>query len=158
MIDKLTGKEAMGMVKSVEGVFKNVPHLPKGVVDFLVSVAPWLTGLGGVLSIYGGVTSLFLTGRRNELMMYIDRYAGVNSAYFAVLGLFALVVGVLYLMAFKPLKAMKMTGWMYLFWGNVLGIVQGIASLLFGFGGIVGTVIGAAIGFYFLFEVKPRYK
>lgn len=158
MIDKLTSKEAIGVVKSVEGVFKGVPHLPKGVVDFLVSIAPWLTGLGGVLSIYGGVTSLFLTGRRNELMMYIDRYAGVNSAYFTVVAVFALLVGVLYLMAFKPLKAMKMTGWMYLFWGNVLGVVQGIVSLLFGFGGIVGTIIGAAIGFYFLFEVKPRYK
>lgn len=158
MIDTLTGKEAMGVVKSVEGVFKSVPHLPKGVVDFLVSIAPWLTGLGGVLSMYAGVTSLFLTGRRNELMMYIDRYAGVNSAYFTVVAVFALLVGALYLMAFKPLKAMKMTGWMYLFWGNVIGIVQGVASLFFGFGGIVGTVIGAAIGFYFLFEVKPRYK
>ena len=158
MIDKLTGKEATGVVKSVEGVFKGLPHLPKGFVDFLVSIAPWLTGLAGVMSVYGGVTSLFMSGRRNELMMYIDRYAGVNTAYFTVLGVFALLVGVLYLMAFKPLKAMKMTGWMYLFWGNVLGIAQGIASLLFGFGGIVGTVIGAAIGFYFLFEVKARYK
>lgn len=158
MLDKLTGKEAVGLVKSFEGVFKGLPHLPKGVVDFLVSIAPWLVGLGGVMSLFSGISSLFLTGRRSELWMYMDRYAGVNSTYFTVVAVFALVVGALYLMAFKPLKDMKITGWMYLFWGNILGIAQGLAGIVFGFGGIIGTVIGAAIGFYFLFEVKPRYK
>lgn len=158
MVDKMTGKDATELVKKIETAFKGLPHLPKGVVDFLVAIAPWAVGLAGVMSIVSGLGSLVATGRQNALWMALDRYAGVNSTYFTIAGIFTLVLGALYLMAFSPLKAHKMTGWMYLFWANVLGIIQSVLGVVFGFGGIVGTVIGAAIGLYFLFEVKPRYK
>jgi len=158
MLDKLTGKEATGLVGSFEGVFKGLPHLPKGVIDFLVSIAPWLAGLGGLLSLFSGISSVFMTSRRNEFWAYVDRYAGVNSAYFTVIGVVAILLGLLYLMAFTPLKNKKLSGWMYLFWGQLLSILSGVAGLVFGYGGIVGTLIGAAIGFYVLFEVKASYK
>lgn len=159
MIDKLTGKEATGLVASFEGVFKGLPHLPKAWVDFLVKVAPWLTGLGGVMSVIGGLQMMVMSGRRSALWSMIDSYAGIGRSYFVVAGAMMLLMGVLYLMAFKPLKANKMTGWMYIFWGQVLSVVMGVVSMVYSYGGgIVGTLIGAAIGFYILFEVKPRYK
>lgn len=157
-MNQLTGKEAQGFVGKFEGVFKGLPHLPKGIVDFLVSVSPWLAGLGGIFGVYGGLTALFFSQRRGAMWQYVETYSGVWSGYFTMTAVFSLLTGALFLMAFSPLKNRKLNGWMLLFWANILSLIQAIASMIFGYGGLIGTLIGAAIGFYVLFEIKKSYK
>jgi hypothetical protein len=153
----LTDKGAMAFMSSFEAVFKSVPHLPKGVVNFLVSVAPWLAGLSGILSLYGGVTNLFFSNRVG-MATTLKAITGINPAYFTIAGVIAILTGLLMLMAFTPLRNRKLVGWMYLFWVTVLSFTQNVIGLLMGVGGLVGTLIGAAIGFYLVFELKSAYK
>lgn len=157
-MDKLTGKEAQGFVGKFETVFKGLPHLPKGIVEFLVSITPWLAGLGGIGNVYGGLTGLFFSQRRAGMWQYVKAYSGIGNGYFIATSILSLLTGALLLMAFTPLKGRKLNGWMFLFWVNILGLVQSVISMVFGYGGLVGTLIGAAIGFYVLFEVKKSYK
>jgi hypothetical protein len=83
---------------------------------------------------------------------------GINPAYFTIAGVIAILTGLLMLMAFTPLRNRKLVGWMYLFWVTVLSFTQNVIGLLMGVGGLVGTLIGAAIGFYLVFELKSAYK
>ena len=66
----------------------------------------------------------------------------------------------IYLLAFTGLKAVKKVGWNWLFIGSVVNVVYGIVVLFTDYGGVghlIGAVIGAAIGWYFLFQIRDRY-
>ncbi|PIZ97017.1 MAG: hypothetical protein COX79_03875 [Candidatus Levybacteria bacterium CG_4_10_14_0_2_um_filter_36_16] len=58
----------------------------------------------------------------------------------------------LLLMAFPGTKARKMSGWNLLFWSEAVSAVSAVVSMAF------GGVVGAAIGFYILFQIKSHYK
>lgn len=153
----LTGKEAQNLVSQFEGIFKTLPHLPKGLIDFLVNIMAYLAGLGGIFSLLGGI-SMILNSSNTYGMMGWMRLAGLNPSYFIITGVFQLLSGALLLMAFNPLKGKKLEGWMFLFWVTILGVIQQVVSLLLGGGGIVGMVISVLISFYIIFELKPSYK
>jgi hypothetical protein len=56
-------------------------------------------------------------------------------------------------MAIPGLFARKATGWRFMYWAQLVGVVSNLASL-----NIMGAIIGAIIGFYFLFQIKSHYK
>ncbi len=155
MIDPLVNKQAQEMIKPIEDVFKSLPHLPKGLNEFFVKIAPWLTGLGGIFGILGGLSSLSGGGAASK---FLSNFVGVSSTYFLLSGLVSIVSGVLLLFAFNHLRNKKIEGWMLLFWSDVLAIVQSVLSIVYVGSGIVSSVIGLAIGFYILFEIKPFYN
>jgi hypothetical protein len=73
--------------------------------------------------------------------------------------LLGIVSAVLLLMAFPGLKARVKKGWNFVFYSQVISVIGGVAMAVLGYPyGIVGTIIGAAIGFYILFEVRSHYK
>src|SRR5260221_11599349 len=154
MLDKLTGQEAMDFVAKVQEPFKSLPHLPKGVVEFFVKVAPWLALLGAVLGLISGPVVGLLGGLASLFTL---------SPLFLIWTLLTVVItlfnSVLLLYAFKPLKAQELKGWVFLFWSNVLSIVQGVLGLFWGGSGssFVGTLLRIVIGLYILFEMKPFY-
>ena len=51
-----------------------------------------------------------------------------------------------------------MEGWMYLFWAELLAVVQSVVVVVYVGGGFVGAIIGLLIGFYILFELRSAYK
>lgn len=156
MLEQLTGPAAMKLISQVEQPFKGLPHLPKGLVDFLVGIAPWLVGLGGILSILAALSSFgAATGVQSSVWMQL---AGVSPVYFVLTGVVELVSGALMLMAFNPLKAKQLKGWVYMFWLQLINIAQMVIGIAFASSSIIGLVIGVAIGMYFLFELKPAYK
>ncbi len=158
MLDFLTGKPAVKYMDQVGQVFKQIPHLPKEIVNLLVSVVPWLALLGGVLGAIGAVTTV-LGGSavyRASWMM-----AGVGSGYslyIIIAAVFSAVMAALLLMAFAPLKDKKAAGWAFLFWANVISIAQNLVGLVLWHGSIVGIILSVAIGLYLLYEVRPMYK
>src|SRR5258708_13686995 len=116
MFDMLTDKDAMTFIGKVEEPFKSLPHLPKGIVEFLVKIAPWFALLGAILSLFMGplwglvtVLSLFTLNPMAALLILIA-------------GLLTLVNAVLLFMAFTPLKNHEMKGWVYIFWSEVISI------------------------------------
>lgn len=156
-LDTLTNAKARELVAKVEEPFVKLPHLPQGLINFLVAIAPWLVGLGGLFALFGGISSI-LGSNSLAMMGWVTPLIQINPAYFILSGIVSILVGVLELLAFSPLREKKLEGWMYLFWASVLGIVQSLIGLAFGFSNIIGLVIGTLIGFYILFELKKEYK
>lgn len=150
-MDKLKNNS---LVPMMEGWFKGLPKLPAGIIDFLVMIAPWFALVFGILGVLGTISALGVMGMT---LPYANMYGGVDTGinYIAVIG--GLISSVLTLLAFPGLKALKMNGWMMLFWSQVVGIVTTVLGILIGAINI-GGIIGALIGFYILFQVKHRYK
>jgi uncharacterized membrane protein HdeD (DUF308 family) len=70
------------------------------------------------------------------------------------------VEGLLYLLAFPGLRDHKKQGWNYLFYGALLNLAYAVVSLFTNYnsvGNFLGALIGSAIGFYLLFQVRSAY-
>jgi len=149
-------QKAQETMSGLEGVlapiFEKFPHLPEGGRKFLVDVSPWIALIFGILGVIGllaagglGVIATILTFGL-ALPVLIQVLVGLLSA-------------VLLLMSFPGLKAHTKKGWNLVFYSQVVSIIGSVIFLaLGGFGSILGTVIGALIGFYILFEIRSYYK
>ncbi|MCA9325540.1 hypothetical protein KDA23_05780 [Candidatus Saccharibacteria bacterium] len=156
---------------SLNDIFgKSAPALPEGGRKFLVDVAPWLSLLGGILSVW---TAWNLWHWAHIADSYID-YANRISALYgngAVVGsrlslgiwlsmAVVVVQGVLMLMAFPKLRERSKKGWDLLFYSTLVGIVYGVIVMFTNYGNpgsLVGALIGAAISFYLLFQIRGHY-
>lgn len=71
------------------------------------------------------------------------------------------VVGALLLLATPGLKAMKKTGWNYVFYAAVVEAVVAVLRLFSNVNGgvfaFIGAAIGAVLGAYFLFQVRDYF-
>lgn len=158
ILDKLTDKQAMDFISSVEKLFKDLPHLPKAIPTILVKISPWLALIGGVFGILGSLQSItYGIGGGSPYQRIFSEFAGLPAWYFIVVGLLQLISSILLLLAFKHLKNKTMTGWVYLFWNMALMVIQSLVGMLAGLGGIVGFVVVTAVSYYVLFEIKPLF-
>ncbi len=142
------------LTKALDENYKKLPVLPKGVNEFIVSVAPWLALVFGVLAIVTGLGAFGLLTALSPVAMY----AGAGG--YAFTGLLAAVVlllqGVVELLAFPGLKARKVKGWNLMFYSLLLSVLSSVVAL--SVGSVVGAVVGFLIGYYFLYQVKSYYK
>ncbi len=134
----MLNKEIEAFSARLEAIFEKLPHLPKGIVRFLVKIMPWLALIGGIMMILGGVAAIGL---------------------FMVRSILNLISGVILVLAFKPLRARESKGWMYMFWVAIIGLVEVVFVLVTVSGvSFVGALVWQIIGFYLLFEMKKSYK
>ena len=142
------------LVKLLDGYYAKLPSLPKGLNDFIVSVAPWLALVFGVLAILSGIAAF-------GFLSVLSPFAAVAGAtQYALTGLLAALVlivqGVVEILAFPSLKSRKVRGWNLIFLSLLLMVVSSIFYLnIFG---IVQSLIGVLIGYYFLYQIKSYYK
>ena len=140
--------------KALDDSYAKLPVLPKGATDFIVNIAPWLSLIFGVLSILVGVSAF-------GFLAVLSPFAAVAGAgAYAITGLLSslvlLVQGVIMIVAFPSLKKRGQRGWNLLFWSLILSVVSSVLSLnVFG---VVQSVVGALIGYYFLYQIKSYYK
>ncbi|KKP80802.1 MAG: hypothetical protein UR81_C0016G0015 [Candidatus Levybacteria bacterium GW2011_GWB1_35_5] len=140
--------------KALDDSYAKLPALPKGATDFIVNIAPWLSLIFGVLSILVGVSAF-------GFLAVLSPFAAVAGAgAYAITGLLSslvlLVQGVIMIVAFPSLKKRGQRGWNLLFWSLILSVVSSVLSLnVFG---VVQSVVGALIGYYFLYQIKSYYK
>jgi len=156
ILKKITDKKAQEQMERIEGLFKSLPHLPKGIVEFLVKIAPWIVLVAGIGSLYGGIKGII--GYSGVPREYLNLVPHMSRGYLVLSGIIEVINGALLLVAFNPLRTHKFEGWMYLFWVQVLGIVTALLALVFGVIGVFAAVVGTLIGFYLVFEIKPHYK
>ncbi len=154
VITFLHNKRVLELSDELEQRFKSVPHLPSGLTEFLVRVAPYLALLSGVLSIISGLA--VLTGNNLTSMMGVD--VGISQTYFQILGLQSILLGVLYILSFKYLKERSFTGWLFMLWGTLINTAFSALGFAFGATDIIGFLIGLLISLYILYEVKPHYS
>lgn len=149
------------LVKPLEGLYAKAPALPVGAREFIVNIAPWVALILGVLSVVGFALSLLGWG---TLATLAPLAAGMQAGFTGLLlvaSVLGLVSGVLYLLAFQPLKKRALRGWNLLFWilliSAVSSVVSGVAVVFSPFS-VVWTLVWLAVELYFLLQVKSYYK
>ncbi len=156
---------------SLGNVFKNAPKLPENAKKTIVDFAPWVTLLLGILML---ASAWWLWDWANSTTKLVD-YANELSRAFGGkdvasdrltvviwLGLIAQAAqAVLYILAYSGLKARKKGGWNLLFYAALVNIAYGVIILFtdYGtFGNFLASLVGSAIGFYFLYQIRPYYN
>lgn len=148
----IQSNKAMKILLWFDKLFTNTPHLPMGLVNFLVAIVPWLAGLSAIIGLIAGPISAilgllsFLTLRPIVILSY------VVSALAMILNTF------LMFMAFKPLKNKELRGWIYLFWSSFLWLIEGALNTVITQQSLVSLLIAYVINFYLLFEIKRGMK
>ena len=148
--------------KSLASATKDLPHLPKGLRDWLVENAWWLTLIGVVL---GAIAAFQLVGALIFVAGLTAAYlgAGYGALYIpSVVVSMAVLIATIVIeaMAIQPLKAKQKRGWDLVFLASVVSIVGSLVGSVIGgniFGGIFMAAVSAVIGVYVLFELRPHY-
>jgi hypothetical protein len=122
-------------------------QIPDAGREFIVKFGPWITlvlmvltlpfllillGLGTLVSPFGGVSGMASWGL--SAILIVIRFA-LRAA--ALPGLFA----------------RKMFGWRLVFYSVLVGLAESLLSVY----SIVFGIIGAVIGLYILFQIRPLY-
>jgi hypothetical protein len=139
---------------TLEGYYKQTPTLPVGFRDFLVSIAPWVALIFGILGVLFGI--LGLGGSSVATGLGAGHYG--LAAFVSSLGM--IVSFALLLAAYPGLKDRKLVGWRRFFWSEIAWTIFALLADLVAMSlfGIVWTIICSAIALYFVFQMKPAYK
>lgn len=152
-----------------ETVNKNQPvQLPSGARTWIADNSWWLAIIGGVVSLWGAWSfwqiGHYLSGL-NQLANEMARLSGSSYStdlgvmwYVALAGL--VVEGVLLLLAVPLLKDHKKTGWDLLYYVSLVSLFVGLVYLFvpgYGVGSLIGSLLGAAISWFFLFQIRSRF-
>lgn len=145
-----------GLEQWMAPFFAKLPHLPPNARQTIVTIAPMLALIFGILGLF-----VILTGGVIASLLSIVSIVMLADGLRPLLLLIALLAGgiaaALDLLAYKPLAARKKKGWNYLFYGTVLTTCSAILEVVFG-AGTLGSIIGALLGFWLLFEVRGLYQ
>lgn len=131
---------------------KKAPALPKGVKEFLVSIAPWLTLIAVVFMVPALLAVFSMVFMRGTWSQYYG-YGMPNVTPIIVAGIFAFTMLVLDVLALPGLFKRRKDGWNYMFYGSLVGVVSNIVSF-----NIFGLVVGTLLSMYFLFQLRSYYK
>lgn len=155
-------QQLSSLEESLAKALKDVPHLPKGLRDWLVENAWWLVIVGvafGVIALFSLIPSLFVAAS------FVSAYVGAGygtaiiiSGVIAIVVLIATIV--IEAMAIQPLKEKRKRGWDLLFLSSLIGIGGSLVQAVVGgniVGGILMVAVTAVIAFYLLFELRPHY-
>ena len=166
------GSISMDAIKKIEGkiglLFKDLPALPDSSREALVGVWPWIALVFGVLQLLAAWALWNLVRVADNVgVLYSSFYVKYPAAISGMdrtiiyLGIIVLIVdAVILLMAYPELKKRSRRGWDLLFLGALLNVAYSVVSLFIdsrGFGSFIFSLIGSAVGFYLLFQVRGKY-
>ncbi|HSX28747.1 MAG TPA: hypothetical protein VLF60_04850 [Candidatus Saccharimonadales bacterium] len=151
-------------------VFKGLPPLPKNAKETLVKIWPALALIFGLLQLFAAWGLWHLGHTTNQLADYANQLAqayGVQPTVhhlglFYWIGLLTLAAdGLILLAAYPGLKAKTKAGWNMLLLSALVNLAYGIFIVFDdnygGFGKLISSLIGSAIGFYLIFQVRDFY-
>lgn len=162
----------MELVKKAEtalaGIYKGAPKMSDKSRESLAKAWPIIALVFGVLQLWAVWVLWDLVRVADRTISYFGTYLGgvygysAKDKFFIYLGIVMLAVdAVILLMAYSPLKNRQKKGWDLLFLGALLNVVYGVANLFItgrGVADFIGSLIGSAIAFYLLFQVREKFK
>lgn len=145
-------------------------QLPVDARKWIADNAWWIVLIGGVLTLWSAwgfwQAGHLMSGLTNVLNEAARMYGATTYAnelglmwYLALVGI--VIQAVLMLLAVSKLKELKKSGWNLMFYVSLLNLVIGVIYLFvpgYAFGGLLGTLVGVAISWFFLFQVRSRFK
>lgn len=137
----------------LEDVFgKKAPQLPDNWREVIVKVMPWITLILMVLALPLILVALGISA----VALPITMVAGVRGGTLnIVLLLISIASLVLELIALPGLFKRQLRSWYLIYYAALLGVISAVIGLL---SMSVGGIIGSAIGFYILFQIKKYYR
>lgn len=128
---------------------KKIPALPENVKEVLVKLSPWFATISMLMLLPLILAAFGLSA----IALPFSYLGGLHMGFSYTLGLvFSFGMIVLELMAIPGLFKREQKAWRLMFYSTLLSLVQQL--LRFDLGGLV---IGGAISFYFLFQLKSKY-
>jgi hypothetical protein len=124
---------------------QKAPALPVKAKEVIVKIAPWLSLVMVVLAAPAVLALIGFGG-------YVGRYAMYGAYSGSWYWIFAAATIVLNILALPGLFKPSKSGWMFSFYAVLVGGVQNIVMMNLG-----ELIIGLAIGFYILFQIKSYY-
>jgi len=127
---------------------KKAPAMPENIKQLIVKFSPYLIILAIILTL---PSILIAFGLRAFWAPYA--YGGRNTFYFSTWGIFSLFALVLQGIAIPGLLKQTRQSWEYMFYASLISLLSSLLSLNLG-----SFIIGGAISFYILFQIKSYYK
>lgn len=125
-------------------------QIPQSGKEAIVQYSPYIGLILGILLLPAVFAILGLVG----LVGTVGAAFGVVYGPLYYLGILITVIQIImYFMAYPQLVKKSKEGWSLLFYAELLSIAASIFS-----GGLVGAIIGGAIGFFILYQIKYFYK
>ena len=153
-------KQATVLETKLAGIFNQAPHIPENGRSALVSFAPWLAILSGILWVLGLLGAYRAWQAYNSvvsvLWVVVQTSTWLGTGWYISI-LTSIITTVLSFMAYPWLAAKKKEGWDKLFYAQIVSIIGGILAL-FTNGSWFNLILAALIGFYLLFEIRSYYK
>lgn len=127
---------------------QKAPAMPENIKELIVKYSPYLILIMMVLSL---PALLFALGLGSIIMPFA--FAGAYHPGFSISIIISLVAMVLEVMALPGLFKRTKNSWELMFYSSLLMIVSYILDFNIG-----SLIIGGAISFYILFQIKSYYK
>lgn len=123
-------------------------QIPDNGKELIVKVAPYLVIISAIIVVPALFAGLGLTAFLAPFALLGAHYG--MAAFISLI--FAAISLVIDIMAIPGLFARSKKGWRLTYYATIVGLVGNVFSF-----NIIGGIIGAVIGWYFLFQVKGKY-
>jgi hypothetical protein len=144
--------DTLNMLESELGkVFtsKKIPSLPDNVKELLVKLSPWFVTISMIMLLPLILAAFGLSA----VAMPFSYLGGLHMGFSYTIGMvFTFGMILLELMAIPGLFKREQKAWRLIFYSTLLSLVQQLLNWNLG-----SLMIGGAISFYFLFQVKSKY-
>lgn len=129
---------------------KKAPAMPESAKEVLVKYSPYLSLIVLIISV---PTLLFAFGLSAALVPF-TYYAGYHPLFsFSFYGLFSLISMIFSAIAIPGLFKRTHQAWQYMFYASLTSLLSSLLKPDF-----ASLIIGGALSFWILFQVKSYYK
>ena len=149
-------------------VVKAPYQLPKGLKNWIVQYGPWITLVLGIILLLTVIPALMAAVAVTSLTS--SYYGGIYGAavaasvgpmFYLSLAVLAVQLVIMFISIPMLLKRQR-KGWLLVFYSNIVSLVYSAVNTFsyggFNIGGLFMGVISAAIGLYFIFQIRSYYK
>ncbi|MEO6727662.1 MAG: hypothetical protein ABIM96_01920 [Candidatus Saccharimonas sp.] len=141
-------------------LYTKVPFkFPKAAKDMIVQFGPWITLVVALFSL----PVIFAVFAASTVVSYYGVLAGVSYGPMYYVSILVLAVQVvLMFVSVAPLLKRQRKGWQLVFYASTISVIYSLfSSFSYGFFAIAGLLwglIGAAISYYVIFQIRSYYK
>ena len=134
-------------------ISKKLPQLPDSVGEFLVKYGPYFIIVGLVMGIVSLLSVFGMMAAYSPFMGMSYRYGDTGSYRVLLPVLIGLIPMVLQAIAVPGLLKRAKSAWNLVFYASLISVI----TSLFG-SNLMSGLIGVAINWYFLFQIRKFYK
>ena len=128
---------------------EKAPKLPESVADFIVKASPYLMIISLIFTLPAILFAFGLGALISPLAFLNVRY----GVHFSLTTIFSLVILVLDVMAIPGLFKRSKSAWNLIFYASLIQALSYLLSFSLG-----SLIVGMAISWYFLFQIRKQYK